>query len=139
MSEHLFYGTIWGMIQTQISEITHISWGKIEVVANSTKHAFKDCKVWSGGAREWNWQETGTRHQPGIQPADIQEILDKRIEVMILSRGMDLMLHTCPETETLLQERNIPYHIEETKTAVVLFNQLAREGKRVGGIFHSTC
>lgn len=139
MSEHLFYGTIWLMVQSQSTEITHISWGKMTVSINGETHTFKDCKVWPGGARAWNWQETGTRHQPGIQPADIQEIIDKEIEVMILSRGMDLMLHTCPETETLLQECGIGYYLEETKTAVAHFNQLAKEGKRVGGIFHSTC
>ena len=121
------------------TQITHISWGKMEVQINGSTMTFKDCKVWPGGARDWDWGETGTRHQPGIQPADIQEIVDQTIEVMILSRGMQLMLHTCPETEQLLQEKNILYHIEETKTAVALFNQLTHSGKRVGGIFHSTC
>jgi hypothetical protein len=50
-----------------------------------------------------------------------------------------LMLYTCPETEELLRSRRIPYHIEETKQAVALFNRLMEKGKRVGGIFHSTC
>ncbi len=127
------------MIQNQLTQITHISWGKMEVTARGKTSSFKDCKVWPDGARAWDWNETGTRHRPGIQPADIQEILDKNIEVMVLSRGMDLMLHTCPETESLLQQHQIPYHIEETKTAVALFNQLTKEGKQVGGIFHSTC
>ena len=109
------------------------------VTINGQTTTYKDCKVWPGGAREWDWNETGTRHQPGIQPADIEEILDHGIEIMILTRGMELRLHTTPETEQLLQEREITYHIEETKAAVDHFNRLMEQGKRVGGIFHSTC
>jgi hypothetical protein len=37
---------------------------------------FKDAKVFPGGAREWDWRETGTRHVPGIQPADVQELIE---------------------------------------------------------------
>jgi hypothetical protein len=119
--------------------ITYVSWGRMEVTINNATHKFKDCKVWPGGAKVWDWGITGTHHQPGIQPADIEEILDQEIEVMILSRGMQLMLHTCPETEALLQSRGIAYHIEETRQAVALFNSFTQQGKRVGGIFHSTC
>lgn len=58
---------------------------------------------------------------------------------MILSKGMNLMLHTCPETVQLLRAKGIAYHIEETQQAVALFNKLMEQGKRVGGVFHSTC
>ena len=58
---------------------------------------------------------------------------------MVLTRGMELMLHTCPETEELLNQRGIEYYIGPTKLAVDLFNNLMQQRKRVGGIFHSTC
>jgi len=125
--------------RTETSLITHISWGHMEVKTNGQTLSFKDCKVWPGGVKKWDWNLTGTRHRPGIQPADIEEILTQGVEVMILSRGMQLMLYTCPETEQILRSRNIEYHIEETKQAVNLFNKLTSEGKKVGGIFHSTC
>jgi hypothetical protein len=121
------------------SQITHLSWGQMEVTTNGQMYKFKDCKVWPSGAKEWDWGVTGTRHQPGIQPADIEEIITQDIEVMVLSRGMELRLYTCPETEELLRSRGIEYHIEETKEAAKLFNQLVEQGKKVGGIFHSTC
>jgi len=127
------------MNESKTSLITHISWGHIEVKINGQTLSFKDCKVWPGGAKTWDWNLTGTRHQPGIQPADIEEILAQGIEVMILSCGMQHMLHTCPETEQMLRTRNIEYHIEETKQAVQLFNTFVQAGKKVGGIFHSTC
>ena len=90
----------------------------MEVTIQNKTHQFKDCKIWPGDAKAWDWRITGTHHRPGIQPADIAEILDQDIEVMILSRGMQLMLHTCPETEAMLQSRGVVYHIEETGQAV---------------------
>jgi len=119
--------------------ITHITWGRMEITINGKTQRFKDCKIWPGGAKAWDWRLTETDHQPGIQPADIQEILDQGIDVMILSKGMELKLHTCPATEELLRSHGIEYHIKETHEAAALFNQLVQQGKRVGGIFHSTC
>jgi hypothetical protein len=72
------------MNDTQTTQITHISWGKMEVTTNGKTLTFKDCKVWLGGATAWDWTLTGTRHLPGIQPADTEEILAHQIEVMIL-------------------------------------------------------
>jgi hypothetical protein len=111
----------------------------MEVNIGGEKHIFKDCKIWPGGARAWNWKETGTEHSPGVQPADIEEILEYGIEEMVLARGVYGRLKVCAETEALLREQGIPYHIEKTKKAVRLFNELAEQGKRVGGLFHSTC
>lgn len=127
------------MNESATSLITHISWGRMEIALGGETLTFKDCKVWPGGAKAWDWRVTGTRHRPGIQPADIEEILAQGVEVMVLTRGMHLMLHTCPETEQWLRDRGIAYHIEETNRAVELFNRLMQQGRRVGGIFHSTC
>jgi hypothetical protein len=121
------------------TSITGLSWGQMEVQVGSETYRFRDCKVWPGGAKEWDWRLTGTNHKPGIQPADIEEILERDVEVMILSRGQKLLLRTSPETEELLNSRGIEYHLEETKRAVELFNELTAQGKRVGGVFHSTC
>jgi hypothetical protein len=98
----------------------------------------KDFKLFPGGGREWNWQETGTRHVPGIQPADVRELLDHGAEVVVLSRGMQLRLRTCPETLALLKREGVPVHVEETTAAVELYNELRRT-EAVGGLFHSTC
>jgi hypothetical protein len=111
----------------------------MEVSIAGEKQHFKDCKVWPGGARVWNWDETGTHHNPGIQIADIEEILEKDVEVIVLTRGQLGRLGVSPETEETLRERGISYHIENTKKAVRLFNEMTKQGKRVGGVFHSTC
>jgi hypothetical protein len=115
--------------------ITDISWGRIEVEGVGTG---KDFKLYPGGGRAWDWNETGTQHVPGIQPADVVELLDRGSKVVVLTRGMDLVLQTCPETLEFLRSRGIPVHVEETRAAVALYNRLA-EMEPVGGLFHSTC
>jgi hypothetical protein len=99
----------------------------------------RDFKLYPGGGRAWNWNETGTHHVPGIQPADVEELLADGSSVVILTRGMQLASQTAPETIELLKQRGVPFHIEETKAAVLLYNRLAAAGQHVGGLFHSTC
>ena len=115
--------------------ITHISWGKMEVEGLGPG---KDLKLFPGGGREWDWNETGTRHVPGIQPSDVVELLDQGSEVVVLTRGMELVLQTCPETLALIEGRGVVVHVEETRAGVELYNRLA-VSQRVGGLFHSTC
>ena len=99
----------------------------------------KDFKLWPGGGRAWDWNETGTRHEPGIQPSDVQELLDRGSEVVVLGRGHDLALRAAPDTLELLRQAGVTVHIEETAAAVERYNELAQQGRMVGGLFHSTC
>lgn len=82
--------------------ITHISWGRLEIDDGRT---FKDAKLYPGGGPEWNWRETGTEHQPGIQAADVEELLDHRVTVVVLSKGMMERLQVQPETIRMLEQR----------------------------------
>ncbi len=116
--------------------INHIRWGEIEV---EDLGAGRDMKLWPGGGRAWGWRETDTHHVPGIQIADVEELLDHRAQVVVLSRGMQLRLQTCPETLEFLRGRGVAYHVEETNDAVRVYNKLGEQGERVGGLFHSTC
>jgi len=119
--------------------ITDLSWGKMEVSIAGEKQQFKDCKIWPGGAREWQWDETGTHHSPGIQPGDLRELLEHEVDFVILTRGQLGRLGVSPEARDFLHERGVEYRIEKTKKAVALFNEMVQKGKRVGGVFHSTC
>jgi len=92
----------------------------------------------TGGGREWDWSETGTRHHPGIQPTDVEELLTRGATVVVLSQGMDEQLHVDPATVTYLSERGVQVHVLETKQAVKVYNELAQRAA-VGGLFHSTC
>ena len=115
--------------------IMHISWGHMEIEGLGNG---RDFKLFPGGGRAWDWSETGTHHVPGIQIADLEELIDHGSRVVVLSRGMELALQTCPNALQYLREKGIPVHIEETKTAVELYNRLS-ETELVGGLFHSTC
>ncbi|MDH3772010.1 MAG: Mth938-like domain-containing protein [Nitrospirota bacterium] len=119
---------------TPSPRITHISWGRLEVDGKS----FKDAKLYPGGAREWNWRETGTHHVPGIQPADVAELLEHGAEIVVPSRGVWERLQVCPETLTLLEGKGVAVEVLATESAVSRYNVL-RETARVGGLFHSTC
>ena len=59
--------------------IAHLSWGRLEVEGHPT---FKDAKLFPGGARAWDWRETGTEHVPGIQSADVEELLEHGATVL---------------------------------------------------------
>jgi hypothetical protein len=115
--------------------ILAISWGSMKVQGLP---AGKDFKLYPGGGRAWDWRETGTRHDPGIQPADVQELLDHGATTVVLSRGMQLQLQIDPKTIELLERHGVTVHVAETTEAVTIYNEAAESGP-VGGLFHSTC
>ncbi len=122
-----------------VTLISALSWGRMEITTGGQAMQFKDCKVWPGGAANWNWKETGTDHQPGIQLADLAELLEKGVDVLVMGCGVQSRLGVCPETEAELNRRGIEFHRLDTRKAVALYNDLARQGRKAGGIFHSTC
>ncbi|MDH3231109.1 MAG: Mth938-like domain-containing protein [Alphaproteobacteria bacterium] len=115
--------------------IANFTWGRIETADG---RAFRDAKLWPGGGREWDWAETGTHHAPGIQPADVMELLEHGAETVVLSRGVYKRLQTCVDTRDLLAREGVAVHILQTELAVERYNALAQTGP-VGGLFHSTC
>ncbi len=117
-------------------KITHLSWGRLEVEGEDGP--FKDAKLFPRGAREWDWNETGTEHQPGIQPADVEELLEHGATVVVLGKGFYERLQVRRETLQQLEERNVTAHVGQTEEAVRLYNELS-ESERVGALIHSTC
>jgi hypothetical protein len=117
-------------------KITHLSWGRLEIEGQDD--SFKDAKLFPGGAREWDWNETGTNHDPGIQPTDVEELLERGATSVVLSKGFYERLRVRPETLRKLENRNVTVHVEQTEEAVRLYNVLSK-GERVGALIHSTC
>ena len=116
--------------------IERIMWGEIEVEKLGIG---KDFKLYPGGGRLWNWRETNTHHVPGIQVADVDELLQNGSQEIVLSRGMLLKLEVCFETKNYLKQLDVRFHVMETKMAAEFYNHLARQNVMVGGLFHSTC
>lgn len=115
--------------------IAKLSWGRLEL---EDGRSFKDAKLYPGHAREWDWTETGTHHDPGIQPADVAELLDAGVTTVVLSRGINERLGVKAETLEILESRGVDVHVLQTEGAVDVYNDL-RDREAVGGLFHSTC
>ncbi len=111
-------------------------WGKVDVVGFGS---FRDVKLFVGGAREWDWRETGTRHRPGVQVADCKELLKSGAETIVLSRGVHEVLQVPDATVKWLEEQGAEVIVLPTPKAVVRYNELAAAGVAVGALIHSTC
>jgi hypothetical protein len=111
------------------------SWGNLEVEGQGT---FKDAKLWPGGARDWNWNENGTDHRPGIQPGDVQELVDHGAQVIILSQGRRKALKVPDATVEAARAAGAEVKVLPTDKAIEEYNRLAQD-KRVGALIHSTC
>lgn len=116
--------------------VTGLSWGRTEV--EGAEGAYKDAKLWPGGSRAWDWNETGTGHVPGIQPADVRELVEQGAEVVVLSRGQHERLRVQQETLEFLEEHGVETEVLPTDEAVERYNELAGE-RPVGALIHSTC
>ena len=123
--------------ETSSPLVTHLSWGRLQV--EGWDGQFKDAKLFPGGAREWDWCETGTSHEPGIQPADVEELLVRGATVVVLSQGFRERLQVCRETLRKLEARKVPVYEKQTGEAVWLYNELSKENEKVGALVHSTC
>lgn len=121
--------------KTRSPRVLAVAWGRMEVDGIG---AGKDFKLYPGGGREWDWNETGTSHSPGTQPADVEELLAHGATVVVLSLGMNRRLQVDPRTLDYLARRSVTVHVTETREAVRIYNDLARDVP-VGGLFHSTC
>jgi hypothetical protein len=116
--------------------VNHLSWGRLEV--EGVEGPFKDAKLFPGGARAWDWRETGTNHEPGIQPADIEELLEHGATAVVLSKGFNERLRVTEGALRMLEDRDVSAHVRQTEEAIRLYNELI-ETERVGALIHSTC
>ena len=115
--------------------IDHFEWGRLSVALYGE---LKDAKLWPGGARGWDWGETGTRHEPGVQIADVEELVEHGPRVVVLSRGVDRRLQVPAETISHLEARGIAVEVLQTEDAIARYNELARDTP-VAALIHSTC
>ncbi|KAM6945935.1 mth938 domain-containing protein [Aplochiton taeniatus] len=122
---------------TSSPEIVSLSWGHMEV--KGCFSVYKDCKVWPGGSRAWDWRETGTNHCPGVQAADLEEVLKKGVDTLVIGRGMNEILQVPASTLDFVKQHGVDVRVLQTEKAVAEYNILVGQGAKVGGVFHSTC
>ncbi len=115
--------------------IASLEWGFIEVEGFGK---LRDVKLFPGGAKGWDWLETGTHHSPGIQPADVTELITSGAETVLISRGVWKRLKTMPKTVALLEQAGMTVHQLQTEACVEEYNTL-REREQVAALIHTTC
>lgn len=54
------------------------------------------------GSRAWDWRDIGTEHSPYMQPADVEEVVKKGVQTLVIGRGMSEAL------KVGIGEHNIP-------------------------------
>ncbi len=115
--------------------ITDDGWGRIVVEGRT----FKDAKLWPGGAREWDWTETGTAHDTGVRPDDVRELLDHGATHLVISVGRQRRLTIDARTTDLLDARDVAYDVLPTAEAIARYERLRAAGVAVGALVHTTC
>ncbi len=115
--------------------ITDDGWGRVVVEGRT----FKDAKLWPGGARAWDWTETGTSHDTGVRSGDVSELLAHGVTHVVLSSGRQRRLAIHSETTALLDSRGVTYEVLPTAKAIARYEQLRAAGVAVGALLHTTC
>ncbi len=121
--------------ETTSPKIRNTSWGNVEVESFG---AFKDVKLWPGGAREWNWNETGTSHKPGVQTSDLRELVENGARYIVIGNGRFRRLGVPQETLDWLEEQHVRSRVLETTKAIEKYNSVCAS-EPVGALIHSTC
>lgn len=114
--------------------ITNLKWGEAKTLVNT----YRDVRLWPNHEEGWDWSKTGTRHNPGVQIADLSDFIDK-VDIIVLSQGVDGVLQIKPETLEYLRKLNKKIIVALTPTAVAEYNKLAKQGQLVGALIHTTC
>jgi hypothetical protein len=123
------------MVELDNFSITSFQWGQIVVSSGRT---FKDVRLFPGGVEEWDWRKTGTRHDPGIQTADLADLVTTKPDLVILSRGVDLVLQVPQATVDFARSHAATVLVLQSEQAVAEYNRRITS-KRVVALIHSTC
>ncbi len=100
----------------------------------------KDAVLNPSGSQAWDWSITSMHHKPGVQIIDVQRFIDlAAVDIVILTRGMDNVLQVPQHTIDWVKQQGKECHVGQTEEMVKKYNALVAQGRKVGGLFHSTC
>ena len=115
--------------------VASFRWGRI---VDASGRVFRDVRLFPGGVEEWDWRRTGTRHDPGTQIADLADLVATKPDVVILSRGVDLILQVPRSTVDFARSHAATVLVLQSEEAAGEYNRrIAKE--RVIALLHSTC
>lgn len=112
--------------------IDSYSFGRI--VVNGTAYT-NDIKIIDDSViPEW-WRKSGHT----VAAEDVTDLISSRPEVVVIGKGKPGFMSTSSEAQRLFADHGIALLEEKTAQAILTFNRLRREGKKVCAGFHLTC
>jgi len=94
-----------------------------------------DLKIIDGRVESDWWRKEG--HSVYVE--DVADILSIKPDVLVVGTGDPGRMQVTELLRAALLEARIDLIEQPTAQAIVTFNRLRREGKRVAGAFHLTC
>jgi hypothetical protein len=107
--------------------------GRLIQIAGQTYH--NDVKIIRGHVKGNWWRQEGHR----LDQTDISDIIDNRPEILVVGTGYAGRMHVPESTRKAVSNHGIRLEVENTNSAVRIFNRLHKEGRKVAGAFHLTC
>lgn len=117
-----------------------VTWGSVvfESPGGSSKK-FKDLIISPSIIKEWNFNDTGMKHDPRIRIIDIEDYI-RDVDTVILSQGMSNQLKVADETIKYLKDTGKEFFVLNSKEAVQKYNALCGlKGRKCIAFIHSMC
>lgn len=126
--------------------ITSMRWGEIKVNYKNKEYKFKDCILTPNSVKNWNWKLDKTNHDDGIKVQGIKKsgLINKNIDYILLTNGCLEAIKKNNQTKHFLNKAKTDKKIKnfrymETRKGVKYYNKAVNDGKKIAGLFHSTC
>ena len=114
--------------------INSFKWGYIEI--NGIRYV--DAKIYPNKVENWDWANTDTTHDEGVQPQDVQDLVDQGCTFIIISQGLSRKLEMDFESYKVLLKANIDFLVTDTITAVDRYmDEILDEAHLVGALIHT--
>ncbi|MEW5900815.1 MAG: MTH938/NDUFAF3 family protein [Acidobacteriota bacterium] len=111
--------------------ITHYEFGRLRLDEQTYS---ADLIIFPRRVNSTWWRKEGHR----LSLADIREVFEEGTEALVIGTGFFGLMKVDEEVRKAAREKGLELHIEKTKRAVALFNELSSR-KMTAGAFHLTC
>jgi len=85
------------------------------------------------------WLKTRSHYIDAAELLSIEEIFDKKPDVIIMGTGFHGVFMISSDIKEYLSSQNIDFLKEKTTEACEIYNKLSKENKRVVALLHLTC
>ena len=138
-------------------------WGYVSIKHKNKTYEYgkngerADIILWKNGFQRWNWKNKKTHcdhHNPGITKNAVDFLIDKKCDIIILSKGYGDpsfrapgVLQTQNSVKKYLKDKGIKVYNVKSESAVKKWNSFVKQidkadksgSKNIGMYLHSTC